>query len=219
MTDYDRLREQMVDNQLRTSDVQNYRVLEAMGKVPRELFVPEAEREMAYRDAALQISSDPDRFLTQPAVLARMIQAADVSSDDVVLEIGCGSGYASAILAELANSVIALDEDAELVGRADRVLEELELGNVGVIQGDLLAGCPDEAPFDAIVITAAIGHVPQALLDQLKEGGRLICGEGAGLSGEVCVYQRFGDSWTRTPKFNAALHTIPNFELKKEFVF
>ncbi len=169
---YARARRLMVEEQLAARDITDGRVLRAMGDVPRHLFVPPAFRSQAYADYPLPIGEG--QTISQPYIVALMTQCLGLKGSEKVLEVGTGSGYQAAVLAELGARVYSIEINPVLAERARRTLEELDYANVAVKAGDGFFGWPAEAPFDAIMITAAPEKVPPALFDQLKEGGRLI---------------------------------------------
>jgi len=172
----DRMR--MVDEQLRARGIRDAGVLAAMARVPRHEFVDSAFRHLAYADHPLPIGFD--QTISQPFIVAYMTEAARISPEEKVLEIGTGSGYQAAILAELAREVYTIEIIPELAERARSVLRERGYANVEVRTGDGYAGWQEKAPFDAILVTAAPDHVPQALVDQLAVNGRMIIPVGAG---------------------------------------
>jgi len=169
---FEAARERMVSQQLKARDITDLRVLAAMGKVPRHLFVPEHLRILAYADQPLPIGSD--QTISQPYIVALMSQWAEVKPGDKVLEVGTGSGYQAAVLAELAGQVYTVELLPELTRAAAARLKELGYRQVQVKCGDGYQGWPEAAPFDAILVTAAAPQVPPALARQLKEGGRLV---------------------------------------------
>lgn len=171
-------RARMVDHQLRARGIRDPQVLAAMRRVPRHLFVPNAYQHLAYADHPLPIGFD--QTISQPYIVGYMTEAAAVSPDDKVLEIGTGSGYQAAVLAELVREVYTVEIIPELAERARNVLRELGHDNVHVRTGDGYAGWSEHAPFDAIVVTAAPDHVPPALVQQLAQDGRMIIPVGRG---------------------------------------
>jgi len=173
-----REREIMVQEQLRSRDIRDPAVLEAMTRVPRHRFVPSEYEQMAYADHPLPIGFS--QTISQPYIVGYMSEAAGISADDKVLEVGTGSGYQAAILAELAREVYTIEIIPELAEGARTVLRDLGYTNVEVRTGDGYAGWMEQAPFDAIVVTAAPDHVPQALVDQLAVGGKMIIPVGTG---------------------------------------
>src|SRR3954466_8808306 len=172
MTDFAALREQMVERQLKRRGIADRRVLDAFRDVPRELFVPEKLRDLAYEDGPLPIEAE--QTISQPYIVAEMIEAAEVAPGEKVLEIGAGSGYAAAILGRIADEVIAVERHAELAELARRRMEELGCSNVRIVQGDGSGGMPKEAPFEAILVAASGSHVPDALREQLAVDGILV---------------------------------------------
>ena len=162
----------MVERQLRHRGITDERVLEAMGRVSRELFVPAAQRAHAYEDGALPIGHG--QTISQPFVVAAMCQLAGLRGGERVLEVGTGSGYAAAVLAELAAQVVSIERVPGLAERARAALQAAGSPNVEVRVGDGSLGAPDRAPFDAIVVAAAAPEVPEALLAQLAQGGRIV---------------------------------------------
>ena len=162
----------MVDKQIRRRGISNDSVLRAMGEVPRHLFVPSSHRDQAYDDRPLPIGSE--QTISQPYIVALMTELAQVNRQSVVLEVGAGSGYQAAVLSLLAKQVFALEHIDSLAAAAGRRLRELNFQNVEVGIGDGYLGWLDHEPFDAILATAAIDHVPQALLDQVKPEGRIV---------------------------------------------
>src|SRR4051794_37588547 len=172
MTDFAAQREEMVERQLKRRGIADRRVLKAFREVPRELFVPEKLRDFAYEDGPLPIEAE--QTISQPFIVAEMIEAAEVAPGEKVLEIGAGSGYAAALLGRIADEVIAVERHAELAALARRRMEELGYANVRIVQGDGSIGLPDEAPFEAILAAAAGSHVPDALREQLAVGGILV---------------------------------------------
>ncbi len=223
MTDYSLARRTMVDRQIRTADVTDRRILTAIGEVPRELFSPPELRPLAYSDADLPLTKSgtngPGRYLVEPTILARLIQLAEIGEDDIVLDIGCGTGYSSAVLSLIANSVVALEENEDLAETATETLLELDIGNVAVLTGPLSEGFASEGPYDVIVMAAAVEEVPPALLDQLKKGGRLVTIIGDGPSGMATLFYRNGGEVSRRSAFSAPAPTLPGFAKPKSFEF
>jgi len=172
MADFTRLREEMVEHQLARRGIKDRRLLEAMLSVPRELFVPPHLAEFAYEDGPLPIEAD--QTISQPYIVALMIEAAEVAPGDKVLEIGAGSGYAAAVMGRIAGEVIAIERHAELAALAAARMERLGCSNVRIVHGDGTHGLPEEAPFEAILAAASGSHVPEALLRQLSVGGTLV---------------------------------------------
>ena len=164
-------RARMVEDQLRGRDIVDERVLEAMERVPRELFVPEAERARAHDDAALPIGHG--QTISQPYMVARICEVLSLTGDERVLDVGTGSGYQAAVLAELAGEVFTIERIPELAEQAQQNLAAAGYGNVTVEVGDGTLGLPEQAPFDAIAVAAAAPGLPQRLYDQLEARGRL----------------------------------------------
>ena len=165
-------REAMVRDQIAARGVRDPRVLEAMRRVPRHLFVPEQNRARAYGDHPLPIGRR--QTISQPYIVAFMTESLGLKPGEKVLEVGTGSGYQSAVLACLTDRAFSVEIDGELARRAAATLRELGYGTVRVREGDGFFGWPEEAPFDAIIVTCAVGRVPPPLVEQLGEGGRLI---------------------------------------------
>lgn len=218
--DFAAQRVKMVDGQLRTTDVTSLPLLDAFLDVPREQFVPSERKVLAYLDEDVPISTGQGkRYLMEPSPLAKLLQLAEVAAGDIVLDIGCATGYSSAVLSKLAGSVIALESDSTLVEQANANLARLGCDNVAVVQGDLRNGYADEAPYEVIFIGGAIDVVPEALFSQLKEGGRLVVVEGHGNAGIAKVYLKSGGSVTARRVFNAAIKPLPGFESTPGFQF
>ncbi|HMN87268.1 MAG TPA: protein-L-isoaspartate O-methyltransferase [Bauldia sp.] len=223
MIDFASARTKMVDSQLRTEDVTDHDVLRVMGEVPREMFVPARLRPLAYLDDDLPLTEAaagaPARTLIRAAPLARMIQAAGVGREDIVLDVGCATGYSSAVLARLAGSVVALESDSRLAAEATETLMKLGIDNVAVVGGPLAAGYPSEGPYDLIFVGGSVEAVPAELLGQLKQGGRLVAVVGTGRAAVATLFTHSeGDTGSR-PLFNAYLPPLPGFARPKAFVF
>jgi len=221
--DYAQARAKMVDCQIRTMDVTQHAVLAAFSEVPREAFVPAKFVQLAYIDDDLLVKEGkdgaPDRFMMEAGQHARLVQLAEITPNDVVLEIGCATGYGAAILSRLAGSVVALESDPELAEEASAKLAELGFDNVAVVQGDLAAGYQDEAPYDAIIFSGAVEVFPQAILTQLRDGGRLVVVEGTGNAARAKLYIREGKFTAQRTVFNSAVKPLPGFSKAPEFVF
>jgi protein-L-isoaspartate(D-aspartate) O-methyltransferase len=220
MSDYAAARAKMVDSQLRTEDVTDYRILAAMAEVARERFVPERMRPLAYIDEDILLrGGTAPRYLMEPAPLARLLQLAEISDTDSILDVGCGTGYAAAVLARLAGSVVALDHDADLAAEAGRNMGELEIGNVRVVVGPLEGGYPDGAPYDVIVMEGAVEFVPDSLFAQLSNGGRLVAVVGYGRAAPATVFTKTDGDIGGRVAFNAHIRPLPGFTKPKGFVF
>jgi protein-L-isoaspartate(D-aspartate) O-methyltransferase len=192
--DFEALREQMVRRQLAARDIHDERVLAATRAVPRQRFVPRSGQRHAYEDRPLGIGRG--QTISQPYIVALMTQLLELQGDERVLEIGTGSGYQAALLAQLAAEVYTIERHAPLAERATGVLAELGMNNVQVHVGDGSLGWPDAAPYNAIIATAAAPRAPQALLDQLADGGRLVLPVGAGTSQILQRWRRKGEIFT-----------------------
>lgn len=194
-TDPERLRQRMVDGQIAARDVDDERVLDAMRSVPRHVFVPSVSTQEAYADGALPIGRG--QTISQPYVVAWMTQQLEIRPGDRVLEVGTGSGYAAAVLGEVADEVWTVERHEDLAERARGVLDELGYDNVTVVVGDGTTGYPDAAPYDAIVVAAAAPAVPDALVAQLAEGGRLVLPVTRGMGQELIRLRKRGDELER----------------------
>ncbi len=223
MEDFAEARRKMVDSQLRTEGVTDYAILAAMGEVPREIFVPAQQRALAYldKDIPLKESAAPggQRYLLSASPLARLLQLADLAPADRVLLIGAGTGYAAAVLSRLVGSVVALESDPALSMQAARNLADLGLANVDLAVGPLDAGYAASGPYDVIVVDGAVETMPEALFDQLAEGGRMVAVVGYGRTGTAFLYTKSEGRIGRRPAFDTNAPPLPGFRKPEVFVF
>jgi protein-L-isoaspartate(D-aspartate) O-methyltransferase len=220
--DFVQLRRNMVEGQLRPNRVTDERILEAMGTIPRELFVPKARRALACADEAVEIA--PGRYLMEPMLAARLIEAAAVRPTDAVLLVGAANGYMAAVLARLASAVVALESDPTLAKEAGRLLGQVGADTVAVVEGPLGPGFPRQAPYDAIVFDGAVEEIPDAIVSQLGDGGRLAAivahaGPASLRAGRAVVVTRVGDAFARCEVFDGGTPVLPGFARKPAFVF
>ncbi|MGI9403903.1 MAG: protein-L-isoaspartate O-methyltransferase family protein [Hyphomicrobium sp.] len=222
MADVAKQRANMVENQVRPSDVTDRRILSAMQEIPRERFVPTQLVSLAYIDEDVPLSTPApgaeSRWLMAPRVLAKLLQLAEVGEEERVLDVGIGTGYSAALLGKMASSVVALENDASLAKEAATTLKGLAINNVDVVTGDLVAGCRDRAPFDVVILGGAIDVPPDALLEQLKEGGRLVAVFRQDGLGKAAIWRRLRRSFDRWIAFDAAAKPLPGFQPAPEFV-
>ena len=216
-TDFSELRTKMVDGQVRTTDVTDPAIIEAMLTIPREAFVDERMRPLAYIDEDLEIAHG--RYLMEPSPFAKLVQLAEIRPGETVLDVGAGTGYSAAVLSRLAGRVVALESDSVLAERARAALATQAIDNVTVVTGPLAAGHTDAAPYDVIIVEGAVDVLPDALLAQLREGGRLVAVEGRGNAGVARIYLRSDGIVTGRRAFNAAVKPLPGFERIPAFVF
>jgi protein-L-isoaspartate(D-aspartate) O-methyltransferase len=220
MIDFAAARRMMVDGQVRTADVTDPRLLAAMLELPRERFFPEEKASLAYLDIDVPVNEvgQPARRLLKPMVLAKLIQAAGINATDRVLDVGCATGYSTALLAQLAASVIGLEEDPALARQASETVAAAGAGNARIVRGPLSAGCPAEGPFDLILLEGATEIVPSGLMNQLKPGGQLACVLGRS-PGKATIYRRTDTDISGRAVFDAAAPLLPGFQKPQEFVF
>ncbi len=222
LADFQDLRTKMVDNQIRTTNVTDYGVLDAFLQVPREEFVPADRKQLAYIDEDILIGTDSNgsrRYLMEPSPLAKLVQLAEITPDDIVLNIGSGCGYSCAILSLLAGSVIGLEENPDLVASSSAKLSNLGYDNVVIVSGELQKGYASEAPYNVIMIEGSVDYVPEVITNQLRDGGRLIAVEGHGNTAIARVYLKEDNKIAVRDVFNIAIKPLPGFQRAKEFVF
>lgn len=207
----------MVDSQVRTSDVTSYSVIEAMAWCPRELFVPDDWRGLAYAETEIPLAEG--RAMLAPRALAKMLDTAAITSDELVLEIAPGTGYSTALISRLAATVIAVEPDAALAEESRRMLAELEIFNVVVNEGVAVEGDPKHGPYDVIFINGAVEQVPAALTDQLTEGGRLIAIFLQDGVGQCRTLLRVGDTLAQQITYDIYGPLLPGFERERSFAF
>lgn len=214
--DFAAARHNMVENQVRANRVTDPGIVAAMEALPREVFLPEPLRGIAYIDEDIAIGGG--RHVMEPMVQARLLQAAEVGPNDIVLDVGCGTGYGAALLARLASTVVTVECDSALARRAGEIMTELGIDTVSVFEGPLAAGWPDQAPYDVIMIEGAVSEVPKAICDQLGEGGRLVTVV-AGAVGKAILITRHRGVLGRRIIFDAATPILPGFERHPAFEF
>jgi protein-L-isoaspartate(D-aspartate) O-methyltransferase len=215
--DFAAVRRNMVDRQLRTNKVIDEAVLQALGEIPREQFVPAPLRSVAYVDEDVPLGAG--RYLIEPMVFGRLLQSAQVRRTDLVLDIGCGSGYSTAILSRLANMVVALECDRALARAAGAAIADLSIDNALVVEGPLEQGWPPQAPYNLIVLGGAAERIPETILGQLAEGGRLVGVEMREGVGRAVLYLRNRGVISGRPLFDAAVPMLPGLAAEPSFVF
>jgi protein-L-isoaspartate(D-aspartate) O-methyltransferase len=221
MIDFAAARRIMVDCQVRTADVTDLRLQAAMLELPRERFFPDDKTSLAYLDLDVVVSGagQPARRLLKPMVLAKLIQAAGIAATDRVLDVGCATGYSTALLTHLAGSVVGLEEDALLARQAADAMSWAAVSSAKIVTGPLSRGCAGEGPYDVILLQGSAEVVPAALFDQLRSGGRLVGVVGRGAEGKAMLYRRADGDLSGRPVFDAAAAALPGFAKPPQFVF
>ena len=215
MNDFATLRQVMVDTQIRPSDVTKFPILDAMLQIPREHFVPRDKRDVAYIGESVPLGAD--RVVMDPRTLAKLLDALDIAQSDLVLDIGSGLGYSSALLSRLAEAVVAIEDDEMRVADSEEVLQEMGLDNVFLLQGALNEGATQHGPYDVILIQGAVEDIPQSLIDQLKEGGRMGAIFTDRMNGEARIGYKHEGRMTWRFAFNATLPVLAGFRKAKKF--
>lgn len=215
MTDYSARRTMMVDTQVRPADVTKFPIIDAMLAVAREAFVPRHLREAAYVGENIDLGGG--RVVLEPRTLAKMLDALDIRANELVLDLGCGLGYSSAVAACMAEAVVAVEEDADLAEEARSILSERGADNVIVHEGPLAEGAAEHGPYDVIMIQGAVDELPETITDQLKEGGRMACLFAEGRLGAVRVGYKVDGGMNWRFAFNAGAPVLPGFERRAAF--
>ncbi|HWL56200.1 MAG TPA: protein-L-isoaspartate O-methyltransferase [Paracoccus sp. (in: a-proteobacteria)] len=216
MTDFAQRRTMMVDTQVRPNDVTSYPVIEAMLNVPREQFVPETLRDVAYAGHNIELGAG--RVLFEPRTLGKMMEVLDLQSGDLVLNIAGGYGYTAALIARIAQAVVAVEEDATMAAEAQARLADQDIFNAVVVTGPLSEGYPSQAPYDAILIEGAVEEFPAALADQLRDGGRVIALFREGNLGTVSIGRKVDGRINWRFAFHAEAPVLPGFRKVQGFV-
>ncbi len=217
MTDFAQRRTMMVDSQVRPNEVTSYPVIEAMLNVPREHFVPDSRQDVAYAENNIDLA--PGRVLLEPRTLGKMMDVLDLQNSDLVLDIGPGYGYAAALIARIAEAVVAVEDNPELAAEAEARLAAQDVFNVAVITGPLVDGCASQGPYDAVLVEGAIEEFPEALTDQISDGGRVVAMFREGHLGVVRVGLKHDGRINWRFAFNAGAPVLPGFARRQGFVF
>ncbi len=215
MTDFARRRTVMVDTQVRPSDVTKFPIIDALLSVPREAFVPEGLREAAYIGENLPVG--PNRVILEPRTFAKMLDALDLQPTDLALVVGCATGYSAAVLARLAEAVVAVEDDEDMARDATGSLAEEGADNAAVVAGPLNEGAAQHGPYDVILIEGAVQTVSDALMAQLKDGGRIAALFVDGALGAVRIGYKLNGSVSWRFAFNAGAPVLPGFEQQAQF--
>lgn len=215
MSDFSARRTMMVDTQVRPSDVTKFPIIDAMLTVAREEFVPAAQREAAYMGENLDLGAG--RVMLEPRTLAKLLDVLAISKQEMVLDIGCGMGYSAAVIAHMAEAVVAVEEDESMAKEAQEALVAAGSDNVVIKSGPLAEGDAEHAPYDVIVIQGGVAQVPEAILDQLKDGGRIGCLFMDGELGEVRVGYKRGNQISWRMAFNASAPLLDGFRQDRVF--
>lgn len=215
MTDFASRRRMMVDTQVRPADVTKYPIIEALLSVPRETFVPDGQEEAAYADTEITLAER--RVLLEARTLAKTLDALDISNDEMVLDVGCGLGYSSAVIARMAQMVVGVEEEASLAKDAPDLLSAVDADNAIVHEGALTQGASEHGPYDAILLQGGIETCPESLIAQLKDGGRIAALFMEGALGELRIGYKSGDTVSWRFAFNATAPVMPGFERARAF--
>ncbi len=216
MSEFASRRMMMVDTQVRPSDVTKFPIIEAMLHVPREVYVPRDKREAAYVGANVEIA--PGRVLLDARTLAKMLDALDIQPDELVLDLGCGLGYAAAVMARLAETVVAVEEDEALAAEAQRVLSEEGVDTAVVVTAPLTGGAAKHGPYDVVLVEGGVETLPDAIAAQLKEGGRIAAVFLDGALGTVRIGHKIDGRISWRFAFNASAPVLPGFGKRQGFV-
>ena len=219
MSDFAAARLHMVQSQLQTNRITDPRLIEAITEVPRERFAPEALRPLAYVDEDLALGRG--RHLMEPMVFAHLVQASQPGPDDIVLDVGCATGYSSIVLSRLAGTVVALESDDEFAAQAAATFVELAVGNAVIVRGALPEGYAEQGPYDVVMLNGAVEIVPERLTDQVAEGGRLVAvvNQPGQPIGQVTLMKREGRIVSSLALLDAAIPLLPGFVREAKFVF
>jgi protein-L-isoaspartate(D-aspartate) O-methyltransferase len=215
MTDFAARRRMMVDTQIRPSDVTKYPIINAFLSVPREIFVAASQQEAAYVGEDLPLAEN--RVMLEPRTLAKILDALDISDDELVLDVGCGLGYSSAIVAHLAQAVIAVEEDEAMAEEAVALLSQVGADNAVLHHGALASGAAEHGPYDVILLQGGVEELPGDMEKQLKDGGRIACIFMDGALGEVRIGRKVNGVISWKFDFNATAAVLPGFEKQAEF--
>ena len=227
MTDFSVQRLNMVDSQVRPSDVTDQRIVRAMLEVPRELFVPAEVAQLAYIDdpvpVTLRSKGAQARFLLPPRTLAKLVQLLEIGPQSAVLDVGCATGYSTAVLACLGRRVVGLEPEPELAETARRMLRELAIENATIVEGALAAGTPEDGPYDVILLNGSIEEIPASVLGQLREGARLVSilasGANSARPGKAFLFVKIDGEASGLPHFDAGARALPGFSRAPAFAF
>jgi len=220
MSGFSTARQKMVDGQVRTNDVTDRRILDAMFMVPRETFVPASRQALAYLDLDLDVSEGgPKRFLIKPQLTGKLLQAAEIGEGDNVLVVGCATGYLAALTAKLARQVTATESDSALVAKANEAFATLGIANVTCKAASCAEGDPAAAPYDVILLNGATEVTPDGLFGQLREGGRLVGVSAESRPSRAMIVTRTHGEFGHRPLFDAAAPVLPGLERAAAFVF
>ncbi|WP_420862610.1 protein-L-isoaspartate O-methyltransferase family protein [Algirhabdus cladophorae] len=214
MSDFQARRTMMVDTQVRPSDVTKFPIIDAMLSVPREAYVPRTQMEVAYISENVDLGNG--RWLLEPRTFAKMLDALAIGADDLVLDVGCGFGYSSAVLAHMAQAVVSVEDEA-FADEAQNTLAEHGVDNAVVVTGALSNGAAKHGPYDAIMVQVGVQSMPEGLLDQLKDGGRIAVLFMDGALGAVRIGRKEGGTVTWRFAFNAAVAVADGFQAAEEF--
>jgi protein-L-isoaspartate(D-aspartate) O-methyltransferase len=217
MTDYSAARTAMVDCQVRPSDVTKFPIIEAMLTVPREAFVPSAKKPVAYAGEHIPLS--PGRVLLDARTFAKMLDAVNIGPTELVLDLGCGLGYSSAVIARLAEAVVAVEEDDAMAAAALETLTDMSADNVLVTTAKLASGDAKHGPYDVVMTEGAIERLPEAIADQIKDGGRIAALVQDGSLWQCRIGHKSDGHITWSYAFDASAPVLPGFEKKQEFAF
>lgn len=215
MPDFPARRVMMVDTQVRPSDVTKFPIIDAMLAVPREVYLPRALQEAAYMGDNLAIA--PGRVMLEPRTLAKLLDALDIQPSDIVLDLGCGYGYSAAVIARLCGTVVAVEEDEALAAEAQKTLSVEGVDNAAVITAPLAAGSPKHGPYDVITVQGGVEKVPDTVLAQLRDGGRIGAVFMEGALGVARVGHKSGGQVSWRYAFNAAAPVMDGFRVARSF--